>query len=69
MRDRVFPVSHRGSIQALLPPLDWLCGRDIKIELASKAGGGYFFFRVKKIPMMAPIRMIGAALTNSHSNE
>ena len=52
----------------MLPPLDWLCRRDIKIDLASKAGGGYFFFRVKKIPKIDPIRIIGANLTNSHSN-
>lgn len=29
----------------------------------------YSFFRVRKIPTIAPIRIIGAALTNSHSNE
>lgn len=29
----------------------------------------YSFFRVKKIPMIVPIRIIGAILTNSHSNE
>ncbi|GAA6385185.1 hypothetical protein I310019A7_11760 [Lawsonibacter asaccharolyticus] len=30
--------------------------------------GSYPFFRVKKIPTIAAIRMMGAALTNSHSN-
>ena len=34
-----------------------------------RAGWFYSFFRVKKIPMIAPTRIIGAALTNSHSNE
>ena len=29
----------------------------------------YSFFRVKIIPMIAPIKIIGATLTNSHSNE
>lgn len=29
----------------------------------------YSIFRVKKIPVIAPIKIIGAALTNSHSNE
>ena len=28
----------------------------------------FHVLRVKKIPMIAPIRIIGAALTNSHSN-
>ena len=34
-----------------------------------KAEWVYSFFRVKKMPMTAPIRIIGATLTNSHSNE
>lgn len=34
-----------------------------------KAECFYSFFRVKKIPMIAPIRIIGATLKNSHSNE
>ena len=33
-----------------------------------KAALFYAFFRVKKIPTIAPIRTIGANLTNSHSN-
>lgn len=33
-----------------------------------KAEQIYTFFRVKKIPTIAPIRIIGANLINSHSN-
>ena len=35
---------------------------------AKKAGQFYPFFRVKKIPTIAPIKIIGANRTNSHSN-
>ena len=41
----------------------------LKLELRLKKAGQYHvFFRVKKIPMIAPIRITGATLTNSHSN-
>ena len=38
-------------------------------NFAPEAGWFYSFFRVKKIPMTAPRRIIGDTLTNSHSNE
>ena len=37
-------------------------------ELHPKTGPLYAFFRVRKIPRIAPIKSIGANLTNSHSN-
>ena len=41
----------------------------VLLNCISKAEWLYSFFRVQKIPMIAPIRIIGATLTNSHSNE
>lgn len=40
----------------------------LRTELYPKVEQFYTFFRVKKIPTIAPIRIIGANLTNSHSN-
>ena len=40
----------------------------LKFKRFPKVAQFYTFFRVKNIPPIAPVRIIGANLTNSHSN-
>lgn len=52
----------------LIPSASWYYGNGLKSKLYLKVVQFYAFFRVKKIPKIAPIRIIGANLINSHSN-
>jgi hypothetical protein len=47
------------------------CNRPLEFSILAgtlKVGQFYAFFRVRKTPTIAPIKTMGANLTNSHSN-
>lgn len=57
----LFPDTIASSFADVSPPKGKPQGKRLAVSF-------YVLFRVRKIPTIAPIRIIGAALTNSHSN-